>query len=146
MRFVGFSKTDYPSIPPVLRMNDGYGKFVLLLNDRLQPPSEGILLAGDIDRHALLVALYLDKVLGLRSDLTTEEVDKIILNPIYASVGRGLVPSAGRYYFSSKQVCHVGWGSSGWAIYDPPLDKNLTETIKTVLEDGLKNESRLWAK
>jgi hypothetical protein len=125
MHFIGFSNKDFPSVPPLLRMDDGYGKFVLLLNDRLQSAYEGIILAGGIDRHALLVALHLGLTSGLRADLAAEEVDSVVLNPIYQN---------------------VGWGSSGWSIYDPPSDPNLVEMIKETLTNGLKNNPRLWTK
>lgn len=146
MRFIGFSNKDFPVIPRALSMPEGHGKFILLLNDRLQPAHEGVLLAGDIDRHALLLALYRGLTSDLRADLTVEEVEKKVLQPIYALVGRSLVPAAGRYYFSTKHACHVGWGSAGWGIHHAPSVPNLAEVVKEVLTEGLENEPKLWAK
>ena len=148
MNFIGFSNKDFPSIPPVFCMGAGEGKFVLLLENSRQPWNEGTLLAGDVDRHALLVALHFDLVSGLRVDMKYSDMDGVVLQRAL-SVGRGLVLAAGRYYFSVDHVCHIVWGSQGYSVnlHGAPLDPpGLAEAVKETLTNGLKNDPRLWAK
>ena len=148
MNFVGFSNKDFPKIPPAFRMDGGSGKFVLLLKNAQQHWQEGDLLAGDIDRHGLLVALHLGLPLALRTDLEEEDMDGIVLREALA-VGRGLIPAAGTYYFSTDQVCHIRWGSHGYGVNlygNLPKPPEMAGVVKETLTNGLKNDPRLWSR
>ncbi len=108
----------HPEVPEELRLPHGNslrGKFVVL--------DDGTFLVGNIDRHALLVALFTKHPL-LQTDVweCLREIEKNY---------HATVIAAGKINYDGS----VSWGSMGFEITEAPTDQILKQEIEKILHD-----------